>query len=398
MNHLQKSVLATAVALACATPAHAAFNFLNNGVTPENVSGYTVNAGNFLFDNIATTATSPDRTSFQLLGQTTIANFGAGVTASGTNEYTLTMSIPMFGSLSATGETMNGTLDTTAGKTNFFTMYYGTAATGTSNPQQGTGFTDCAAICGGANILTGRVVAIVGFSITDNSEPGTTNAMLRLLDDRAGTFATSSVGQTNNSVRGFTHTAGSPGGGPAGQSVMTINAKGSATLIIEVDSTSANFFPGAPNFITANFEVAANPQFSAPYIDVAPSISYSEVQAATTPFFGTDTVGAFTPLYPGGANAGNPAVLGFPTHGGAPLPGSATLNAYRINNFRCLSNAAVDNAGPDGTPGTCDFATQGAGSGSFSGENIPEPNTMALLGLGLLGFGALSRRLRNKAA
>ena len=65
-----------------------------------------------------------------------------------------------------------------------------------------------------------------------------------------------------------------------------------------------------------------------------------------------------------------------------------------FSNLVLNGNGYFTATGFDQTAGSYTFSQSGA---SFSSQTVPEPTTIALLGLGLLGFGAASRRLKGSA-
>jgi hypothetical protein len=363
----RKSAVAIALGAAFALPslqAEAGVAFKNEGTGPVvNIDKYNFDAGNFLFNDIAPTVSAPAENSFVFMGQTTIANFKAGITsysASTGKEYTVVFYAPMAASLSGSPVVMNASL---AAGTNFFKIFYDDLD---NNPQLGTGFVD------GTEILSGTIVSVSSMTVTNNSS-GTSPKPLQLLDDRPGAPAGggllkyTTTSDASFPLRSYTDTGGSPGGGAGGQHVVTIDSKGSATMSIHVDSSDISFFPGAPTYITAQFALTSNPQFVSPFDSTPPSTSFTELNTlagggALTPFFGGDTQGGTLPALPG---------VGPSTNVTSGMPSAATLAGFTVNNFRCNNDPAVDADSGDTTNKPCDFLVQGAGSGSLSAVFIP---------------------------
>ncbi len=75
---------------------------------------------------------------------------------------------------------------------------------------------------------------------------------------------------------------------------------------------------------------------------------------------------------------------------------SITYNIANSNFAFVMGYGIIHGIGYDDTPGSWTFSTNGPGLGSgyfsFSAQTIPEPASLVLLGLGLLGFSGLRRR------
>lgn len=73
--------------------------------------------------------------------------------------------------------------------------------------------------------------------------------------------------------------------------------------------------------------------------------------------------------------------------------GNFSLLTLAGGGFFNITNSDGSNAGYTSTPGTWHYSQSGA---SFSSQSVPEPGTIALLGLGLVGIG-VARRFKKAA-
>jgi hypothetical protein len=372
-----KLALATALALGLgyAGLAPASTAFVNGGVGGAvQTSGPNGGDGNYLINDFSPAAASlATGTDFAFLGQAT-TSFGGVATPAG-REYTMTFAILLNGTLNSTAtpnqfnaelsllaapaltcvagtpcSTAQASLGTIAGGgANYFQIFYDAA---NSNLAAGTGFNNGTLILQGhfvndfpAPLTTGQGTSL---SVTNNSSPNVSGKSAPLLQ------------LDNSTVQNPTNT------NPA--NVASIQATGSTNFNIEIDYSNPAFFPQGPTFLTAGFVLQAlQPALNAPNTNREASLSFADVIAGVSPDYGDDTVANAETATPGLTHT-------------APV-----ATTWTVNNAVC------------GTPDRCDFQANGGLSGTFISTPLPEPGSVALIGLGmgLAGLGMRRRKARS---
>lgn len=215
----------------------------------------------------------------------------------------------------------------------FFRVYADTSAATKSNVITGTGYGD------GTLILEGKLSALNG-NFTDHTRLGSPNSGIRELD-------------------GFDENGALPGNTNYQPGVFSNVGNGSNTLTVDITFLNTNYFVGDAATInqlllTLNYNDTTN--LATPFISTTPSDSVVGVVPAYSVVGGTQLVN--------GADCD-------PRFGGATETGVPVAR--------------------------CDFHFQSDASGSFIDRPLPEPTTLALVGLAFAGAGVAARRRAKKA-
>ena len=131
--------------------------------------------------------------------------------------------------------------------------------------------------------------------------------------------------------------------------VVTHRGSGSNDITVQTSFLNQDYFLGNTDYLTLFLTYMDSTNLTTPFISANPS----------------DKVVGFTPNY-------------------------SNVNGRKINGGSCAAGGGITENGV--TSGQCDFHFQSDASGAF---NVPEPSTLALFGLALLGLGATVRRKKN---
>jgi len=241
-----------------------------------------------------------------------------------------------------------------ADTTSFFRLFYDPSKD--ANSTTGCGFgTTFAAPCSAdssVQILQGSIT-ITAANLTQNNTAvtGPNGGPLSLLDQFPGTTTEANDNQAH---------------------VYTVSMTGAMTLHIVITTYDKNFFLTDPTNTTLDFDMTLADQLVSPFSATDPS---------------NQVVGNLIEGSAANLNSTYGPAISI-DHDNNP----ATPKVLRRLNDLFPNFGATCAAG-----GACDVHVQGAPNISFNAEFVPEPNTLALLGLAMLGFGFTGRRLSRKS-
>jgi hypothetical protein len=304
--------------------------------------------GNLLFDGIA-----PGGGLFTLRGHHTLSSFqngGSNSPIAGT-EWSVVYELPMVATL------VGGVTNLLNAGAGTMVWYYGNTGVGGAGTTGGV----VANAVTGLGYGDGLPIMVATINVRPPAPVG--------IDGASGTltvlpFAPPSGPLLDQGPNGVNDTPG----------ITTYIAFGSVNLSMDVTAYDPNFFPnGLATTFSTDLTYGSNT--STPFLATEPSdvVAFGVGGANPSGKDGANVPGAFVAPAMGG---------GVPNYGDTPGTGNAGPGN---NDLVCA----------DATQVTCDVHTSGTGNTSFLGTFVPEPGSVALLGLGLglLGFGTRKRKI-----